>query len=230
MIRSICLSLRGVFFPPKGHIPFGIPWGRDPTSQHFPPQVLLFWPACATTTGVTTDLALSPTPSLEQVTTALDSFTAGQLRYLEALQETTSKNQACLKAGVSIDCVYKWRSTFPDFKALDDAWSLRQDVHHRTAIAKAILGQHAPKASLRIVKMAEAEGTTDRQLQVAFQANVKVLEAVGVLKTGSGIQVNVDNRRVDVYAKERWLSGGQDAWRSRKRLASAKEPDEKGTG
>ena len=61
--------------------------------------------------------------------------------------------------------------------------------------------------------MANKAAGTDRQLQVAFQANVKVLEATGVLKQGGNVQVHVDNRRLDILAREEWTKRGQYAWR-----------------
>ena len=66
--------------------------------------------------------------------------------------------------------------------------------------------------------MANNHAKTDRQLQVKLQANVKVLEAVGVLKQGGGVQVTVDNRRIDVAARELWERRGKRSWRGESAL------------
>ena len=177
---------------------------------------------------MTTDDLAIPALSRQEIEATLEHLTPAQLRYLEAVQEAPSKSQACQTAGIAQATLYDWRCSIPAFKALDDTISLNQDVNCRTAIAKAILGQHAPKASLRIVELSQAPAKTDRQLQVALQASVKVLEAVGVLKQGAGVQVNVDARRIDVAARELWEKRGKRAWRGEKGPGDGKAPPEGG--
>lgn len=48
------------------------------------------------------------------------------------------------------------------------------------------------------------------RIAVAERANRTLLEAAGVLKNGAAIQVNVDNRSIDMQALDRWNTPGED--------------------
>ena len=172
---------------------------------------------------MTSQEALAPLPSLEDLSKRIAAFSGAQYRYFaERLRDcAASKSEILRRIDRAWATLSDWRCETPGFRETDDAIT-QGNFTLRSELASVILQHQGPQSAINLADMANKPATSDRQLQVAFQANVKVLEAVGVLKTGTGIQVNVDNRRVDVYAKERWLAGGQDAWRNRKRLRDGK--------
>lgn len=102
----------------------------------------------------------------------------------------------------------------------------RQELDDLATIASLHVRARSLRSVERLERMADMDpdGSTDRRLQVAFQANVKLLEGAGVLRSG-GAQVVIDNRRIDVRAMELWQQGGAAAWRSRRDGAAPAIPE-----
>jgi hypothetical protein len=157
----------------------------------------------------------------DQVTSA--QLTPGQRRYLLArLRDPESSKRATLRLlGLSEKTFNVWRSSRPAFKELDNA-IYKGSFLLAKELAGELIGQYAPLAAGNLIDLAELPATTDRQLQVKFQSNVKLLEGAGVLRSAPGVTVNVESR-VDRRAIHLWQQGGADAWRER-RLAPPDAP------
>ena len=159
-----------------------------------------------------------PSPDPLDLAQRIAEFHGTAYRYLaqrlaSAAQE--SKNATLAKIGVTKDSLDRWRWQSQPFRELDNAIEYG-DLPLRAHVATAILQDQAPRSAANLGEMANATAKTDRQLQAKLQANVKVLEAVGVLRQGAGVQVNVDARRIDVAARELWEQRGKRAWRGEK--------------
>ena len=167
-------------------------------------------------------MTLSPADA-ESLAQQMASLTRSQYRYLAMLPQHQTKSECIAALGLSRDTLDRWRSMFPIFKQLDD---LIFSGHYATRVELAhnIIREAAPQAALGMVDDAVMPAQTDRQLQVRQQARVRILEAVGVLKQGASVQVNVDARRIDVAARELWEKRGKRAWRGEKDPGDEKAP------
>lgn len=124
--------------------------------------------------------------------------------------------------GLDPQATYRWRHGglygpgVAGFAELDDAITQGKPML-QLEMANATMLNSAPMVAEMLVRRAteEIKPETDRQLQVAHQSRVTVLEAVGLLKKAP--IVNIDNRRVDVRAMELWQQGGAAAWSQRNR-------------
>lgn len=156
----------------------------------------------------------------QELAQRIANFSGTQYKYLAQRLRcgaTEPKTQSLETIGVSRASLDRWRWNSPEFKALDDAIEAG-DFALRSQLAVAILTDQSPQSALNICDIANVQASTDRQLQAKLQANVKVLEAVGILKQGNGIAVNIDNRRIDSVAIA--------AWQQRKAIKETKDVTE----
>ena len=150
----------------------------------------------------------------------LPTLTAKQQRFVEEYLVDFNGTQAAIRAGYShatATAIGSENLRKPDVAAA--VLARREEMSQQALIASMHVQERAIRSVERLERIAEIDpdSATDRRLQAALQANVKLLEGSGVLKTGT--QIVIDNRRIDLRAMELWQQGGAEAWQQRHRSA-----------
>lgn len=136
---------------------------------------------------------------------AASELTEKQQRFVDEYLVDLNGTQAAIRAGYSPKTAHVIASENIRKPYLAAAILKRRDELDQLAeLAAVYVRSRALRAAERLERLADIEldTVTDRRLQVAFQANVKLLEGAGVLKGHDGVTASGDRFQVTIILEQ----------------------------